>query len=82
MIQSADSYLFYASVDKGEGFVTTTTSRSLAILSVADYISDAEERCEQALKGIQGDHIYIRHDIGTKSLIEKRSKHMQFLRMQ
>jgi len=81
-IKSSDSYLFYASVDKGDGYVTTTTSRSLAILSIADSISDAEVQCEQALKGIQGDHIYIRHDIGTRLLIEKRLKHMQLLQMQ
>jgi len=82
IIKSSDSYLFYASVDKGEGYVTTTTSRSVAILSIADSISDAEGQCELALKGIKGDHIYIRHDIGTKSLIEKRLKHMQLLQMQ
>ena len=38
--------------------------------------SKAEKICELALDYIKGDHIFIRHDIGTEKLIEKRVTHM------
>ena len=60
--------------------IYTTSSRSLAVVGIADSLDDAEEICEQALTHIQGDHIFIRHDIGTPELVEKRVKHMNELR--
>jgi phosphoribosylamine--glycine ligase len=80
LIDKSNSYLFYASVNNKEGYVTTTSSRSLAVLGVADTINDAETNCEKALENIQGDHIYIRHDIGTNELINKRINHMNQIR--
>jgi phosphoribosylamine--glycine ligase len=67
-------------VNNKEGYVTTTSSRSLAVVGVADTINDAEMNCEKALENIQGDHIYIRHDIGTSDLINKRINHMNQIR--
>ena len=58
----------------------TTSSRSLAVVGIADELSEAEEICEKALIHVKGDHIFIRHDIGTKDLIEKRVNHMNELR--
>ena len=80
LIDKSNSYLFYASVNNKEGYVTTTSSRSLAVVGVADTINDAETNCEKALENIQGDHIYIRHDIGTNELINKRINHMNQIR--
>ncbi len=79
-IRSTGARLFYASVNKGNDFVYTTSSRSLAVVGISDTLSNAENSCEEALKHVKGDHIFIRHDIGTPELIEKRIKHMNKLR--
>jgi phosphoribosylamine--glycine ligase len=79
-IANTGSKLFYASVNKENDFVTTTSSRSLAVVGISDSLSNAEKICEQALNYVQGDHIFIRHDIGTPQLIDKRVKHMNKLR--
>jgi len=75
-IKSTGSILFYASVNKDDGLVKTTSSRSLAVVGISNSIDNAERICEEALSYIKGDHIFLRHDIGTKELIEKRIKHM------
>ena len=79
-INSTGSRLFYASVNKGNDYVYTTSSRSLAVVGISDTLSNAENICEEALKHVKGDHIFIRHDIGTQELIERRIRHMNKLR--
>jgi len=79
-IKNIGSELFYASVNKENDFVTTTSSRSLAVVGISDDLSQAENICEQALKYVKGDHIFIRHDIGTPELIQKRITHMNKIR--
>jgi phosphoribosylamine--glycine ligase len=79
-IKSTGSELFYASVNKENDFITTTSSRSLAVVGISDTLSQAENICEKALNFVKGDHIFIRHDIGTSELVEKRVKHMNELR--
>jgi phosphoribosylamine--glycine ligase len=80
MIKKTGAKLFYASVDKKDKYVLTTSSRSLAVVGIADALSDAEETCEKALKYVKSNHIFIRHDIGTKELLDKRVKHMNEIR--
>ncbi|OYT28702.1 phosphoribosylamine--glycine ligase [Thermoplasmatales archaeon ex4572_165] len=80
LIEKSGSLLFYASVNKKDDHITTTSSRSLAIVGLADNISDAEKTCEEGLKAVKSDHIFIRHDIGRKALIEKRVTHMKKIR--
>jgi len=79
-IRNTGSRLFYASVNKQNDFVTTTSSRSLAVVGISDNLNDAENICEKALNHVQGNHIFIRHDIGTPELIEKRITHMKKIR--
>jgi phosphoribosylamine--glycine ligase len=79
-LKKTGAELFYASVDKKNGDIFTTSSRSLAVVGIADDLSDAERICEEALTHVKGDHIFIRHDIGTKDLVEKRVDHMNKLR--
>ena len=74
------SRLFYASVNKGNDYVYTTSSRSLAVVGISDDLNNAEIICEKALEHIKGDHIFIRHDIGTEKLIKRRVEHMERLR--
>jgi phosphoribosylamine--glycine ligase len=78
-IRNTGSKLFYASVNKKEDFVYTTSSRSLALVGIADTLLEAERICENALEYVKGDHIFIRHDIGTSELIDKRMKHIKKL---
>jgi len=79
-IDEADGTLFYASVDERDDGIYTTTSRSLAVLGVADRIAEAEAICERCLGHVQGDHLFIRHDIGKQALVDKRMAHMRRLR--
>ncbi len=79
-IQQTGSILFYASVNKDNNTIYTTTSRSLAVVGIADTLSEADKQCEAALQNVRGDHIFIRHDIGTPELIEQRIHHMNKLR--
>jgi phosphoribosylamine--glycine ligase len=76
---AGDALLFYASVDAREDGIYTTTSRSLAVVGVADSIADAEGIAEDALAAA-GDGLRVRHDIGTADLVRKRIDHMKELR--
>jgi phosphoribosylamine--glycine ligase len=80
LVRSSGAKLFYASVNKKNDDIFTTSSRSLAVVGIADELTDAEQICEKALSHVKGDHIFIRHDIGTKELIEKRVSHVKMLR--
>lgn len=79
-ISEKGSQLFYASVNKSNDHVTTTSSRSLAVVGIAESIERAEQQCEQSLQYVSGDHMFIRHDVGTADLIQKRIDHMSKLR--
>ena len=79
-IESTGSKLFYAAVNKEDDFIKTTSSRSLAVVGISDNLQNAEKLCEKALTFVQGEHIFIRHDIGTDELIKKRIKHMEHIR--
>lgn len=80
MIKKTGSQLFYASVNKENSYVTTTSSRSLAVVGISDTLAEAEQLCEQALTYVKGDHIFVRHDIGTSALINKRIEHINRIR--
>jgi len=79
-IEKEGAWLYYAAVNEKEGRIFTTTSRSLAVVGVADDIEAAEEMCERGLRHISGEGIRVRHDIGKKELIEKRIEHMRRIR--
>jgi phosphoribosylamine--glycine ligase len=74
-----DALLFYASVDQRDGGLYTTTSRSFAVVGVAETIADAEARADAAL-GAVGDGLRVRHDIGTADLVQRRIDHVATLR--
>jgi len=79
-IEETGAKLFYASVNKKGKTIYTTSSRSLAVVGISDDLYDAERICEQGLKHVKGEHIFIRHDIGSRELIEKRIRHMELIR--
>ncbi|MDD5503078.1 MAG: phosphoribosylamine--glycine ligase [Candidatus Thermoplasmatota archaeon] len=78
-IAETGARIFYASVNEKDGKVYTTRSRAIGILAMDDSISEANKTCEKALKCISGK-IFVRHDIATKELLDKRVKHMKEIR--
>ena len=79
-IRRTGAKLFYASVNKQNDHILTGSSRSLAVVGITDELDQAEQISEQAITHIKGDHLFIRHDIGTKQLLEKRIRHMKEIR--
>jgi phosphoribosylamine--glycine ligase len=78
-IKAEGGMVFYAAVNQQDGKVLTTGSRALGLVTTADSIQDAEERCEIATQYVQGD-LYHRRDVGTEELISKRIQHMKEIR--
>ncbi len=79
-IEKAGAELFYASVDKKNDKIFTTTSRSLAVVGFAKTMEDAEQASERALSHIRGKNIHMRHDIGKPESIRKKVERMQEIR--
>jgi phosphoribosylamine--glycine ligase len=74
-----DALLFYASVDDREDGLFTTTSRSFAVVGVADDIPTAESIAADALAAA-GEGLRVREDVGTEELVESRIDHMASIR--
>ncbi|NLU45554.1 MAG: phosphoribosylamine--glycine ligase [Euryarchaeota archaeon] len=79
-IRGNGAEVFFANVDMEEDMLLTGTSRSVGVVGIADTIEEAERNCEAALKYVTSDAICIRHDIGTKGLIQSRIDNMKRLR--
>jgi phosphoribosylamine--glycine ligase len=77
---AGDAELFYASVDAREDGIYTTTSRSFAVVGLADSIADAEAIVEDAFERTGTAGLRVRHDIGTAELVQGRIDHMDELR--
>ncbi len=78
-IENLGAQLFYASVDEREGIIYEMGSRTVAVLGIANSISEAEKISENATSFVSGP-LFHRKDIGTKELVEKRIAHMRALR--
>jgi phosphoribosylamine--glycine ligase len=78
--EAAGALLFYASVDAREDGIYTTTSRSFAVVGVADSIRKAEELAEAAIAEAGEEGLRVRHDIGKADLVQRRIDHMRELR--
>ncbi len=78
-IKREGALLYYASVDERGGKIYTTTSRSLAVVGIADNLEEAEKIAENALHHVSG-RVYMRHDIAKKEMIEAKIRKMKELR--
>ncbi|QCC55390.1 phosphoribosylamine--glycine ligase [Natronorubrum bangense] len=67
-------------VDERDDGIYTTTSRSFAVVGVADSISEAEAIAEDALAVAGDEGLHMRHDIGKADLVQRRIDHMNELR--
>lgn len=79
-INKVGAVVYYGSVYKNDGKLVTGTSRAVGIVGVGDTIAEAEENCEAGLKYIKCEGSFVRHDIGTQALIQKRIDHMKAIR--
>lgn len=79
-IKDSGSVVYYANVDQKDGKLVTGTSRSIGIVGIGKDIEEAEQNCEKALQYVKCDAIFLRHDIGTRALVQKRVDHMKELR--
>jgi phosphoribosylamine--glycine ligase len=77
---AGDALLYYASVEERGDGVYTTTSRSFAVVGVAESITTAEETAEEAIAAAGGSGLRVRHDIGKPELVQQRIDHMSELR--
>jgi phosphoribosylamine--glycine ligase len=78
-VEAAGVHLVYGSVDSvGPGTVRLSSSRGIALVGEASAIHEAGSRVEAALAFVQGDY-FVRHDIGTKEDLSRRTEHMRKL---
>ena len=77
-LQKVGARYYYASVDEREGNIYTSKSRTIGILGIADTLEQAEQVAEQGTSCVKGS-LYHRRDVGTKTLLQKRIDHMNFL---
>ena len=77
---------YYAAIDqtagtRGERVVaTTTTSRSVGVVGVGPTIQEANAVADAALAHVSGPHLFVRRDIGTQALLDKRIATMRRVR--
>ncbi len=71
--------LFYASVDIKDGALIESGSRTVAVVGVADSISEAEKIAENEIASVSGP-LFHRKDIGTDAIIQRRVENMRALR--
>ena len=67
--------LFFASVESSNGQLVESGSRTIAVVGIADSISEAEKIAEKEVSLIVGP-LFHRTDIGTDAVIQKRIEHM------
>ncbi len=79
-VRKCGAMVYYGNVDMRDGKFVTGMSRSLGIVGIADTLDEAEANCEAALKHVKCDAMTVRHDIGTRALIQRRIDHMRELR--
>ena len=71
--------LFFASVDVDNERLIEAGSRTVAVVGIADSISDAEKIAEEEISRVKGP-LFHRKDIGTTKLVKQRVDHMSALR--
>jgi phosphoribosylamine--glycine ligase len=79
VVEKPEYKVYYASVNERDDKVYTTSSRSLAVVGIADTITEAEILAEMGLTNVHGE-FHCRHDIGKETLITKRIEHMDAIR--
>lgn len=76
----ANSFIFHSNLVEKDGELFTTSSRSFAVVGISSTISLAEKIAESHLTNVEIQGLRVRHDIGTKDLIDKRISNMDSIR--
>ena len=71
--------LFFASVDYKNECLIEAGSRTVAVVGIANSISEAETIAENEISRVKGP-LFHRSDIGKKDVIQKRIDHMKSLK--
>lgn len=71
--------VFFANVDLVDDKIITGESRSIGVVGIGNTIEEANEKCEFVLRFVHCDSIYVRHDIGTRELIQKKVERVRRL---
>ena len=77
-VSNKDS-LFFASVDIEGDHLIEAGSITVAMVGIANSISQAEKIAEEEISKVDGP-LFHREDIGTDAVIRKRVEHMESLR--
>ncbi|HJQ93771.1 MAG TPA: phosphoribosylamine--glycine ligase, partial [Candidatus Thermoplasmatota archaeon] len=82
-VRRVKGHVYFANVEQQPtGPLTTMASRTLGVLGEGPTVEHANAVCEAALKHVHGDKLFVRHDIGTPQLLQKRVENMLHLRGQ
>lgn len=80
-VKRTKGFVYFANVEQQPmGPLTTMTSRALGVLGEGPTVEHANAVCEAALKHVHGDRLFVRHDIGTPQLLQRRVEHMLAVR--
>lgn len=72
--------LFFANVEETKpNTYRCGASRALAVLGRGETLHQANEQCEAGLAAVSGSKTFVRHDIGTSELLDRRVRHMRLL---
>jgi len=77
-LEKVGAKYYYASAEKRDDKIFTTTSRAMGVLGIADNLEKAEQIAEQGVGCIEGN-LFHRKDVGKLSLLQKRIDHMDSL---
>ena len=80
--ETTKSFLFKPDESMGTKKLAYFKSGSYVSLyvGIGDSIEEAEANCERALAHVRCDAVFVRHDIGTRELVQRRVDHMKALR--
>ena len=78
-IYETGAKVYFGSVNAVDDRILTTHSSALAVVTKAEKLEDAYRTSEEALKYVSGN-IYVRHDIGSPELIERKIERMRKIR--
>ncbi len=76
-VKRSGAEAFYSNVDMKDGVLVTGTSRALGVVGIDYSLEGADWNCETALSFVESDAIFVRHDIGTRDLVQRRVDHMR-----
>jgi phosphoribosylamine---glycine ligase len=82
-IKRVKGFAYFANVEQQPtGPLTTMASRAIGVLGEGPSLEMANAVCEAALKHVHGDALFVRHDIGTPALLQRRVENMAHIRGQ